>query len=226
MYAFFPRAPLHLRPPPLLTSFLTPSVSFHLILLFLLVSLSLSLSEGQRYSHISRSPWQRCSKKEREAARGRGWWGDWGGWSEGWRGWGCVNNANATSLIIDCMFSPPLSAPAPLNPSPWYNTELHLLPPTFISLFSFVSFSFHSHYSCASAGVLFPVVLKLNLHIVLSLLSLLLLGHLADSVGIHGNPEKWHRFLGEYQYRQASINIPVTHYQSNGEVAAVTPDYK
>lgn len=225
MYASLPHAPLHLLPPSFLTSFLTPSVSFHLILLSLLVSLS--LSEGQRYSHISQSPWQRCSKKEREAARARGWWGGWGGWLEGWWGWGCVNNANATSLIIDCVFFPPLYAPALLNPNPWYNTHPpHPLPPPFIFLFSFVSLSFHSHYSRAPAGVLLPVVLKLNLHIVLSLLSLLLLGHLAGNVGIHGNPEKWHRFLGEYQYRQASINIPVTHYQSNGEAAAVTLDYK
>lgn len=144
---------------------------------------------------------QQERKRDRKSKRVVGW-----GW---WEDWGCVNNANATSLIIDCMFPP---APPP--------------PPTFISLFSFVSLSFHPHYSRALADVLFPVVLKLNLHIVLSLLSLLLLGHLAGNVGIHGNLEKWHWFLGEYQYRQASINIPVTHYQSNGEAAAVTPDYK
>lgn len=40
----------------------------------------------------------------------------WGWRGVGGRGWGCVNNANATSLIIDCVFfSPPLQ---PLHPNP------------------------------------------------------------------------------------------------------------
>lgn len=119
-----------------------------------------------------------------------------------------VNNANATSLITEYVSPPPPSKVPPLLPH-----------------FSLGSPPFHPQLLSCS-GQHLPVVLKLNLHIVLSLLSLLLLGHLAGNAGIHGNPEKWHRLLGEYQYRQASINIPVTHYQSNGEAAAVTPDYK
>ena len=115
----------------------------------------------------------------------------WGWRGVGGRGWGCVNNANATSLIIDCVFFFPLSNPS--TPTQTTDTIRPLRqhptpPPTFISLFSFVSLSFHPHYSRAPTSFLLPVVLKLNLRTVLSLLSLLLLGHLAGNVGIHGNP--------------------------------------
>lgn len=158
--------------PPPFPSLLPSSRPFsHSISSFsLFYSLSLSLSEGQRYSHISRSSWQRCSKKEREAARGRGggevgvvgWWG-----GEAGDVWTMLMLLHWSSIV--CFFFL-LSAPTPLNSNLWYNSP-HLFPPTFISLFSFVLLSFHSHYSHTPAGILLPVVLKLNLHIVLSLLS-------------------------------------------------------
>lgn len=95
----------------------------------------------------------------------------------------------------------------------------------------FPSFGLHRSSSALAALAIrpasfLPVALELNLATVLSLFSLLLLGHLARSAGIHGNQGKCHQLLGEYQYRQASINIAVTHYQSNGEAATVGLDYK
>lgn len=55
---------------------------------------------------------------------------------------------------------------------------------------------------------------------------IIIIGSFSRSAGIHGNQGKCHQLLGEYQYRQASINIAVTHYQSNGEAATVGLDYK
>lgn len=123
---------------------------------------------------------------------------------------------------------PSLCTPPP--PAPTQPKVLTQLPPPsppppshiYIPVFICITLLPSSLLSRSGRGVLLPAVLKLNLHIVQSLLSLLLLGHLAGNVGIHGNPEKWHWLLGEYQYRQASINIPVTHYQSNGEAALLS----
>jgi len=66
---FYDRVYLHLSltVPSTVSHRLTP----HAIFSRASRSLLLPLSEGQRYSHISRSPWQRCSKKGREAAKGR-----------------------------------------------------------------------------------------------------------------------------------------------------------
>lgn len=117
------------------------------------------------------------------------------------------SNVDAASPISD-------AAPPPVPASPSIS-----LPPSF-PLFPLF---FQPRRSRHPAGVFAPGGFKTNLATVPSLFSLLLLGHLAGSASIHGNQGKWQQLLGEYQHRQASISVAATHYQSNGEAAAVTP---
>lgn len=217
-------------------------ISFFSSLLFLLslsysFSLSFSFSEGQRYSHFSWLLWQRCSKMERVKKRGR----------EGREGRedreavrvkgagcgdGCVEGCSA-GKCEQCFryftdhrlcFSLSLSA-SPTSPTTIAPSSLHIYFPLVI----FITLSPSLLLPLSDRRPSSPCGFKTqspHAAVIVIIIIIIIIGSFSKHAGIHSNPEKWHWLLGEYQYRQASFNIPVTHYQSNGEAVAVTPDYK
>lgn len=94
-----------------------------LISILLQLCLSLSLKDRGIPTFLGRHGNAAARKKGRERRGGGG-----GGGVQG-LGWGCVNNANATPLIIDCVFAPHPSSPF-TQPEP-FDTHTHFLPHLF-----------------------------------------------------------------------------------------------
>ena len=188
-------APLlvHLLPPTFLPSF----ISYHLFLFLRSLLLSLSLWRTEVFPHFSVT--MATLQQERKRPQEEGGGGDAGvvgcrGGGEAGDVWTMLMLLYWSSVVCVCL------SPLAFLPSPPHPPHTQTNPPTqhpprpssrqqLYPLFSIASLSFHPHYSHAPDCVLLPVVLKLILHIVLSLLSLLLLYHLAGNVGIHGNLE-------------------------------------